>query len=274
MKKTTPPNRDPLRMRTISPEGIFVLPNILCSKRRIEYFERANEILGFYATLAFYSNEGGKAIEATVEKSNIVDSTTFRVKMDKHTIQSTCGVFRKFFQRAGNQLTNQVFLMVYGNFEAFFTDLIHDGFCEQGITNASEEAISLLISSKWEGKFDRISQKLGVQLGKHSRVQKFRDLDMGFLGESCVDPVDFLQRMADLRHRLVHSTGRADSILVSRYPMAGLAEGKFITLPFGLPYDVHFFFVLLTDYLDKAFAKKFGWERTQVAPEELLRKDE
>ena len=267
-------DRNPLRMKTIGPEGAYVLPNVMCSKRRQEYFERANEILGFYATISFYSAEGQKTIEAAAKCHNIVDSTPFRILMKGPVIEGNYGTFRNSFQTAGAQLTNQVFLMIYGNFEAFLLDLVLDGLVAVGETDAREKAVQLMYSARWQGKLDSISQKLGVPLGKHSRSQKFRQVEMRFLGELCVDPVDFLQKMADLRHRLVHSTGRADSQLISMYPAAGLHDGGFIALPFALPIDVHFFFVLLTDFIDESFAKRFGWTRTSTASEKLLRKNQ
>jgi len=47
---------NPLGMEWQTPEGMYALPPMLCSLRRREYFDRAAEILGFYATIAAYSH--------------------------------------------------------------------------------------------------------------------------------------------------------------------------------------------------------------------------
>jgi len=93
---------------------------------------------------------------------------------------------------------------------------------------------------------------------------------MGFLGEKCIDPIDFLDRMADVRHRLVHSSGRADNALVTKYPKSNLKPGQLIELHFGLPHGIHFFFVMLSELVDEEFAVKFNWTRSMVVPEKLI----
>lgn len=163
-----------------------------------------------------------------------------------------------------------MFLGVYGNFEAYMLDLIAAGLKELSYTNPEDEAVKIMLGTAWHGKFDRIIQKIGVTLGKGKLVNKFRNLDMGFLGEKCVDPIDFLDSMADLRHRLVHSSGRADTALVNKYPKANLRPGDLIELPFGLPYGIHMFFVFLAEVVDEVFATKFNWTRSIVAPEKLI----
>jgi hypothetical protein len=85
---------------------------------------------------------------------------------------------------------------------------------------------------------------------------------MGFLGEKCSDPIDLLDRMADSRHRLVHSSGRVDNLLIKKYPISNLKLGDLLVLPFGLPHGIHFYFVLLAEVVDDEFANKFNWPRT------------
>ncbi len=132
-----------------------------------------------------------------------------------------------------------------------------------------EETLRLMFTSKWRGKIDRISQKSGVGLGTGVFVNKSREIDMGFLGERCNNPVEFLEKAADLRHRVVHYSGRVDKAFAMAYPKAGLAEGDSITLPFGFPMSFQLFFSQLTDVIDEVFSLKFGWERKTVAPETL-----
>jgi len=123
--------------------------------------------------------------------------------------------------------------------------------------------------SKWQGKIDRISKKLGIRLGTRVFINKFHDIDMGFLGEPCKSPIELLEKAADLRHRLVHSSGRVDAAFIATYPKAGLSVGQVISLPFGFPIPLQLLFYHLTEVFDEAFSSNFGWQRTTVAPETL-----
>lgn len=264
--------KNPLKMISLDIDGPFVLPPTTCTNRRSEFLKRGNTILGFYLTLALYSDKGRETMDALEKSGQLKYDTPIRMKSDKEGIDSRLnyGLLKKLFARAGAQLTNQVFLMVYGNFEAYLLDIIADGLKGLSHTDPQEEAIQLMMGTTWRGKFDRITQKLQIKLGRGILTAKFVNFDMGFFGEKCTDPIDFLDRMADLRHRLVHSTGRADDSLLSKYPNSGLHIGDVISLPFGLPYGIHFFFVLMTEVVDQAFVDRFGWPMSVIAPEKLV----
>ena len=269
-KKKPARSRNPLNMRQLEKGGPFVLSPMPCSSRRREYFQRANRILGAYATITAYSGKGQEAVENAAAANQINDDTPIRFGMGEHTIQTSYRRIRAAFSKAGGQLTNQVFLYVYGNFEAFLTDLCHDALLALGSAEPLQEATSLTVMTRWRGKLDRINEKFGLGLGKRRYVAAYQQLDMGFLGRATTDPIEFLQAMAEFRHRLVHSAGRADAKLLSEYPQSGLKAGEVIELPFGLPFGIHFFFVPLTDLIDGAFATKFGWQRPLTAVEELV----
>jgi hypothetical protein len=259
---------NPLGMRGISPAG-FILPPQICSERRREYFLRANRILGTYATITAYCGTGEANVKRSIEQNKINDETEIRIRMGPYIFQSKYRLLKKVFGKAGAQFTNQVFLMVYGNFEAYLADLVRDSFAAQGEVDPLEKAISLMSSTRWEAKIDRISKKRGVQLRKRDFIAAYKAIDMAFMGKPYSDPIEFLQSMADLRHRFVHSAGRVDKSLLRNYPSLGLPEGTLIELPFGLPYEVNLFFVPMTELLDKAFCEKFGWARHTLTPEHL-----
>jgi hypothetical protein len=268
-----PDEKNPLNMYQSEPGGPFTLPRCLCSLRRREYFQRANRLLATYATLTMYAGQGEKAMNAAAASHQFPPETPIRITLGSHIYQASYRLFQKAFAKAGGQLTNQVFLLVYGNFEAFLIDIVVDAFQEQRVTDPHQEAFNLLAITRWPGKFDRITQKFSLNLGKRQFLNKYRNLDMTFLGKATGDPVDFLQAMADLRNRLGHSAGRADKRLICEYPASGLADGELIQLPFGLPTETHFFFVLMTDLLDEVFCRRFGWGREMVRPESLVDSD-
>ena len=265
---------NPLNMRKLEEGGPFVLPSTSCSARRVEFFRRGNTILGFYSAMAITSRAGEGAISQGEEKGEFKPDTQFRLTMGPNggVIQMNYGLYKKHFANAGIHLTNQVFLMLYGNFEAYLCDLVLDALTHLGsIVDPYEETLQLMVTSRWRGKIDRIDKKLdiGIRLGTRTFVSMFRDIDMEFLGERCENPIEFLGKVADLRHRLVHSSGRVDSEFVAAYPKAGLLPGQTISLPFGTPLPIQLFFARLTDVFDEAFSKKYGWHRTIVSPETL-----
>ncbi len=266
-------DKNPLRMKPLTEGGPFVLPPMLCSQRRREYFQRANRILATYATVTAYSGQGQKAIEAGAAAGKFADATPMRMVLGDHTFQTNYRMMRSAFAKAGAQLTNQVFLLLYGNFEAFLADLAHDALSTLGSSDPFEDAVALVAMTKWKGKLGRIAQKFSLELGHRRYIAAYRDIDMRFLGRATNDPIEFLQSAADLRHRLVHSAGRADAKLLAEYPESGLSDGALIELPFGFPVAVHFFFVPLSDLLDDAFSARFAWPRETSSIDQLLDPD-
>jgi len=264
---------NPLGMRQLENGGPFVLPPMACSAHRRDYFQRANRILATYMTLTAYADAGKKSIDNAAATLKWSSPTGIRVGMGSHTFQTTYRLLQGAFAKAGGQLNNQVFLLIYGNFEAFLIDLISDALKSDGETDPIQGAVAMLASTKWEGRFNRISQKLSIGLGKQAFIVKYSGIEMGIMGKATNNPIEFLQAMADFRHRLVHSAGRADAKLLEQYPNIGVSEGDLIQMPFGFPMDIHLFFVPMTDLFDEVFAARFGWKRDITAPEHLIDKD-
>ena len=263
---------NPLGMIQLPDGGPFVLPKTLATGRRQEFMQRANSILGFYIALTITASEGKKVIDAHEKSGAFVDATTMRLPFETRgtVAQFNYGALKLFHARAGATLTNQVFLMLYGNFEAFLSDLVLDALSELGDSpDPDQEAIELMTARKWPGKFDKMTQRLKVKLGKRVFVRDFSGIEVGFLGEATNDPRVYLQMMAYLRHRLVHAGSKANRQFVARYPKSGLKSGDPINLPLGLPLELQLIFTHLSATVDKAFAKQFGWERTMVAPESV-----
>jgi hypothetical protein len=257
-------------MRPLTEGGLFVLAPMPCSQRREEYFQRANRIIATYATVRAYSGQGQKAVEADAAAGTIGDSTPMRLVFGDYTFQTSYRMFRSAFAKAGAQLTNRTFLLLYGNFEAFVADISRDALVAQGAAKPFEEAVALMTMTKWRGKLDRITQRFSLTLGHRRYVTAHQAIDMQFPGRPMTDSVEFLQAMADLRHRLVHSAGRADPALLAEYPQSGLTDGALIELPSELPVAMHFWFVPITDLLDDAFSTRFGWIRATSSPDQLI----
>jgi len=261
---------NPIGIREIEPGGPFVFSPVLCSTRRKEYFERANRHLAMYSCLSIYSFFGNKAINIESKRRGIDDNTPFLLEISNHFMQTSYRQLKKSYSQSGAQLTNQVFLMLYGNFDAFLFDLVHDAKRHLGSRDPFQDTITLLSATRWSGKLDRLSQKLSLNISQGELFQQYNGVEMGFLGQPTKDPVEFLQCMADLRHRLIHGGSRADSKLIQKYPDAGLDDGDYIELPFGLPFIISYFLIPFTDYIDKSFCDQFSWEREMISPESLI----
>ena len=247
------------------------MPETMSSTRRVEFLTRANTFLGFYYVIAATSDQGHKAMKAFAEKSQFTAATPMRLGSEATSLTVNYGKFCKIWQSAGRHLTNQVFLMLYGNFEAYLSDLVMDGLKEIEPTgDAYSDALNLLVSRKWEGKIARIDNRLGLGLKGTLMREWFKGITMEFLGTKSSQPMDFLEKVSDLRDRIVHYGSRVDHGLVKEYPGAGFKVGDEIGFPFDMPTQFNFFLVHLSDLVDDAFCQRFGWPRSIVRPETLV----
>jgi hypothetical protein len=260
---------NPLGMQPLEHKDMYVLPSQLCSQKRSDFISRGNRILGSYTAIVACGNLGNEFVESQARTGKFNELTPMRLTINERTLQTTYRQIKNLYRKGCPQLVNYIFLMIYGNFEAFLADSVNDGLTAQKHLTPTEETIRLTMAAKWLGKIDRISQRFDIDLGKRIRTKKFTELKMEFQNTVYKDPIDFLQKMADVRHRLIHSSGRVDSLFLGEFPNCGLSEGDLIELPPSIPYDVHFFFVLLTDLIDEAFSMKFSWSRTKISPEAL-----
>jgi hypothetical protein len=76
---------------------------------------------------------------------------------------------------------------------------------------------------------------------------------MVFEGKKIKKPLQLLDSLAQVRHRIVH----ASSLLES---------GNLIFININMFHSLFGFFFLLTDYIDNLFAKKFNYSRNKINP--------
>jgi len=257
---------NPFKMKEMSPEGPYILGDEQCTDIKIEYLRRGNTILASYATVATMSNIGLQRVKEQIKD----EETPMRLTLGSRLIQCKFRTLNYLFPIVTRQLTNQGIIIVYGNFEAYLVDILISAFQELKIENPEQETLNMLAARGWEGKIDHIGQKLKVNIGKRQFLEKFKDIPLDFQGTLCKDPIIFLQKVADVRHLIAHSSGRISEGLAKAYPGAGLKTGDVIQLPVELPFDLHIFLVAFTDVFDKAFSEKYGWERKTVSPESLV----
>lgn len=247
-------------------DGPFVLPPQQATIRRRQYFERGQRILAAYTSIVVYSEKGRAVVESQKKQGNITPTTPIRLGISGFQLQTTPRRLEQMFVGAGAEITRQFLVAVYGNFEALLTDHVLAAFAATG-DNDVEQATLRIMRGHWRGKIDRISQKFALGLGTNQLRKSYEHIEMEGLGRRFDDPVEFLQAVADLRHRVVHSSGRVDQALLLEYPESKLQPGELIVVPLDLPLALWFFFVPISEELDRVFAERFGWPREQVRPE-------
>ncbi len=257
---------NPFGMRELSPEGPYVLGDEECTDIRAEFLRRGNNILTSYTTAATMSNIGLQEILKHIK----VEETPMRLTLGSRLIQCQLRTLKKLMPDVLRQLTNQWTVIIYGNFEAYLIDLLIGAFQAKNISDPEQESLKMLANRAWEGKIDNIGQRLKVNIGKRQFSERFKDIKLEFQGILCNHPLEFLQRTADIRHLITHSSGRISESLAQNYPDTGLKAGDIINLPVEFPFDLHIFFVALTDVFDSAFSQTYGWTRQLLSPKSLI----
>ena len=84
-------------------------------------------------------------------------------------------------------------------------------------------------------------------------MNRFNNFEMDFEGKKHINPLNFLDDLAQVRHRIVH----ASSIL---------ENNRLIFIDMNIFHGFFGFFYLLTDYVDNLFAKRFGYIRRKSNP--------
>ncbi len=262
---------NPLKLIELSPYGLPILPQQNCSEIRQQYFTRINRILGSYTTLSAFSNIGFEKFSATNQlNAEIKPNTPFRIIRGEVIIQSTPEEFNKMYHEGAKQLPSQYFLMVYGNFESFVSDIVQKAFKENGSDNPINDTKSLLITSSWQSKLQKIINTFELNLREKLINQKYQNHTINLLGKEHNNPILYLTDIGELRNYLVHSSARIDEVLSTKYPDFNNRTGEIIPIPFEFPFNFSFFLVLMTDILDHSFSEKFGWERKLITTQKLI----
>jgi hypothetical protein len=155
-----------------------------------------------------------------------------------------------------NILTRQVFVMFYGSFETYLFELLERSFPLIGINeDILDKAREILMLRKWDGKFCRMNEEFNIGYKAKDLIAHFKDFDMDFEGVKFKNPLSFFDEIANVRHRIVH----ASSIL---------ENNKEIIINMNMFHGMFGFFLLLTEYIDNLFVKKFGYECKDMIPGE------
>ena len=234
----------------------FVLPATECTPERKLFFKRMNEIqaLLYIAKLSFDVCKKNYE-EVIIPKLPSRANTPIKLEMNGGDfIVIPAARIIEMTSNGINLLTRQAFVMFYGSFETYLFQLFEKSFPLVGVTNnILDESRNILMLKKWDGKFCKMNEVFNIQYKANDLINRFNNFEMNFEGMQHKNTLNFLDDLAQVRHRIVH----ASSIL---------ENDKLIFIDINIFHGFFGFFFLLTDYVDDLFAKRFGYIRQKINP--------
>ncbi len=213
---------------------------------REEFLERHSRI-GWTSTATIgLSNMAFKELEGSPPERKL--GLDFRSqKIGGLTVELTAAALLEEKDTLQKELVNQWFLMYYANFEFFFSQLCLRAYREKGLDDAIE--VQKKIVGSWEKKFCKISQELGVKLGRNlTRPWMSKNFPkINFSGEVLDDPTKLLDNFRKVRNYIMHNNSKDEN---------GVAlQANFDVIALMLV-----FLAEASGLIEKAFVKEFGWE--------------
>ena len=254
-EKNNPPN--PLGMVPDRYDGItFVLPPTACTEERRLFLRRTNEILGFLFVTCLCYKEYRRQFEKIIPDMPFKDATPIKITLKSKMSMMQASRVLSLMKECIDVIARQSFIMIYGSFETYLYALFERSFPYVGVkVDIFEKSLEILMKGRWDGKFCKIGQIFDIEYKAGQLMGHFSDFKMDFEGKIYKNPLDFLDEIAKVRHRIVH----ASSIL---------ENDKMIYVDVDiLPVFVGFY-NHLTDYIDNMFATRFGYLRTVLNPAE------
>jgi hypothetical protein len=233
----------------------FMFPETLCTEQRRLWFRRANEISAFLMTTEFALKECKTKYEHIVLQKKFRPDTPFKIESsDGRSVVTPVKTFLEQFARDVDVLCRQVFLMYYGSLETYLFELLERSFPEIGKTeNILGSSLEIMMGANWDGKFCKMRDIFSLNYKANDIKIHFSNFEMNFEGKIFKNPLLFMDELAKIRHKIVH----ASSIL---------EKGKLIFINAEVFLAHYAFCVLLTDYIDTLFVKRFGYEQVKIHP--------
>ncbi len=236
----------------------FVLPKTKCTDERTQFFRRMNEIQAFlFITKHSFDVCKEKYGNIIIPKLPLKANTPIKLEMNGgNFIAMPAARIIEMTTNGIKLLTRQAFVMFYGSFETYLFQLFDKSFPLIGLTeNILDKSIDILMLKKWDGKFCKINEAFNIGYRASDLMNRFNNFKMEFEGKKHRNPLNFLDELAQVRHRIVH----ASSIV---------QNDKLISIDMNIFHGLFGFFFLLTDYVDNLFAKKFCYLLKEINPAE------
>jgi hypothetical protein len=249
-------SQNPLNMKPDPYDGnSFVLPETKCTDERKMFFKRMNEILSLLFTTKLSYDVCSEEYKNKIPNMSFKEKTPIKLEIPgSNFVVMPASRIIKLTTDGINILTRQSFIMFYGSFETYLYQLCKRSFPLVGVTDSIlDKSRDILSRKKWDGKFCGLSEAFNIGYKASELNSKFNNFEMDFDGKKYKKPLDLLDELAQVRHRIVH----ASSILET---------GNLIFVNINIFHGLLGFFFLLTDYVDSLFAKKFDYNRIKINP--------
>jgi hypothetical protein len=237
----------------------FVLPETNCTDERKQFFRRMNEIQAFlFITKLSFDVCKDKFAKVIIPKLTFQADTPIKLEMNGgNFVVMPASRIIEVTTNGINLLTRQAFVMFYGSFETYLFQLFEKSFPLIGVTeDILDRSRDILMLKKWDGKFCKMNEAFNIGYMAGDLIRQFNTFEMDFEGKKHKNPLNFLDDLAQIRHRIVH----ASSIL---------ENDKMIYIDMNIFHGFFSFFFLLTDYVDELFSKRFGYTRNSINPSKV-----
>lgn len=250
--------KNPLGMVRDSYAGdSFVLPAMLCTNERRSWFKRCKEIMAFLTITDLSLKECRNKYELLLSQKNLQLETPLKLGFsDGRSAVMPVKIFLNGCNEGVEFLCRQVFVMLYGAWEAFLFELLEKTFPLVGVSeNIMEESFQIMMKGNWDGKFCKMESRLSIGYRAGDLIKHFDGFELNYEGTITKNPLIFLDELVQIRHKIVHASGM-------------LNNGKPIFIKAEILPAFFSFFVLLTEYVDNLFSKKFSYVQSKINPAE------
>ena len=233
----------------------FVFPETPCTEQRRLWFKRANEIYGFLMLTEFALKECRKNYEIISKQKNLKPDTPFKVgSSDGRSLVTPLSTFLTQLNNNVEVLCRQIFVMFYGSLETYLYEIMEQSFIEIGKTeDVLQSSMAIMMGSNWDGKFCKIRDTFEIGYRANDLKNHFQTFEMEFEGKKFKNPLLFLDELAQIRHKIVHASSL-------------LEKEKLIYINAQIFHPLYGFCFLLTEYIDRIFSKRFGFDRVKINP--------
>jgi len=251
-------HKNPLGMVPDPYDGsTFVLPKTHCTQERKIWFRRANEIFGFQLVAELALKECKNRYGNILSEKGLKPDTPFKIaSSDGRSVMLPARKLLFLCDDGINVLYRQIFIMFYGSFETYMFDILGRSFGEIKETdNILEKSVNIMMRGNWDGKLCKMNSKFSIGYKAGELEDHFKGYEMEFEGNKYFNPLAFLDELAQVRHKIIH----ASSVI---------EDGRFIFINSEIFNSYYGYFAHLTDYIDRLFSDKFGYERLVINPGE------
>lgn len=233
----------------------FVFPKTYCTDQRKLWFKRKNQIVTYLSISNLALRECSGRYNRILSQGKVNQNTPLKIEyvggqgiiLPAHLLIKACDVGTKI-------LNNQVFIMIYCSLETYFFDLFERSFPKIGVDNKILDlSLDIMMRKKWDGKFCKMRDVFSLSFRSKDLMDHFNGFEMENDGKTFTNLLTFLDELTQLRHKIIHASNIIE-------------KGKLIIINSQAFISFFAFCDHLTDYVDKLFSNRFGFQQTLINP--------